>query len=375
MKTYVEEEDENQEISNQLQEEIFEDIDSTEENDRDDQNDQFVYNLNINSLEICKKCDVKRKTFKSNNVFHSHIRDCKDDETTINIFSEQKFENVSIVKFFVKNTIKKNYDFRFYQYVIVWMQIFLKKSSIKEVADTNCAMSLMNWKYLTTILFKVNIQNMFAFINVRDIENILHQFSSYVILNLYLLDIIDDKKVKDHIHREFHIVDELKCKTLMRLNIMTSEEMTINLANKFLVILICENLVIFIRINLKSNSRIRRIIHSKKSVKISSNSIVSIFIYLRDKKLSFNRDFLFELNNDILTKSLNDLDEFYTHVCDCNLAFVHVRNALISSVMISSKTRLKILIEYEKEECFQMKLELHEWVVVFNEKEVERDFS
>jgi hypothetical protein len=155
-------------------------------------------------------------------------------------------------------------------------------------------------------------------------------------------------------------VNDLKCKIFMRLNIMTSEEMTINLTNKFFVILICENLVIFIKINFKSNSRIRRIIHSKKSIKISSNSIVSIFTYLRDKKLSCNRDFLFELNNDILTKSLSDLDEFYTHVCDCNLTFVHVKNALINSMMISLKTRLEIFIEYEKEECFQVKFELHE---------------
>jgi hypothetical protein len=98
MKTYVEKEDENQKISNQSQEEVFEDIDSTKENDRDDQNNQFVYNLNVNFSEICKKCDVKRKTFKSNNVFHSHLRACKNDETTINILSEQKFENVLILK-------------------------------------------------------------------------------------------------------------------------------------------------------------------------------------------------------------------------------------------------------------------------------------
>jgi superfamily II helicase len=85
MKAYVAKKSENQEISNQSQEKVFENIDSTEENDRDDQNDQFVYNLNINFSEICRKCDVKRKIFKSNNAFHSHIRACKDDEIKMNI--------------------------------------------------------------------------------------------------------------------------------------------------------------------------------------------------------------------------------------------------------------------------------------------------
>jgi hypothetical protein len=216
---------------------------------------------------------------------------------------------------------------------------------------------------------------MFAFINVRDIKNTLHQSSFYVVLNLYLLDIIDDKKIQEHIHKEFHLINELKCKIFMKLNIMTSKKMIINLTNKSFVIFICENLVTFIKINLKSNSRIRRIIHNKKLIKISSNSIVNIFTYLRDKKLSFNKDFFFDLNNDIFTKSSSDFDEFYTHVCDCNLTFVHVKNALINSMMISSKTRLKILIEYEKKECFQVKFELHKWVVVFNEKKAEANFS
>lgn len=145
-------------------------------------------------------------------------------------------------------------------------------------------------------------------------------------------------------------MNELKCKILIKLNIMTSKKLTINLIDKFFVILICENLIVFIRINFKSNSRIRRVIHSKKLIEISSNSIINIFTYLRDKKLQSNRNFLFEFNNNILTKSLRNLDEFFTHVCDCNLTFVHVRNALINSVIISSRTRLDTLIEYEKKE-------------------------
>jgi hypothetical protein len=171
-------------------------------------------------------------------------------------------------------------------------------------------------------------------------------------LDLYLNDLVNETKTRNHIKRKFHLVDELKCKLLMSLNIMMSKEMIINLTNKSLIISTCENLMISIRINLKSNSRIRRIIHSKKSIKISSNSIINIFTYLRKKKLSFNRDFLFEFNNEILTNFLKDFDEFYTYVCDCNIAFVHVKKAQISSIMISSKTRLNILIEYEKKKCF-----------------------
>jgi hypothetical protein len=95
---------------------------------------------------------------------------------------EQWFEDTFIIKSSTKDIFFKEYDFRSYQYVLVWMQISLKKSSIKRVTDTKCVMFLMNWKYLTITIFKVKIQSMFALINVRDIKNALHQSSFYVIL-------------------------------------------------------------------------------------------------------------------------------------------------------------------------------------------------
>jgi hypothetical protein len=378
MKAYVREEqnqrsDENEENIYE-QKESFEDIDSVEKNDRNDDDDQFVYILSIDTSDICKKCDKKREIFKSNNVFHSHIRDCTSDEVKINITLKQH-DDLPVIKSRAKDTVHKEYDFRFYQYVIAWMFIALDKSFIEGVIDIECAMSLLNIKYLIVILSTVTIMKMPVLINVRGIDNALHQSSSYVMLDLYLDGIFHENKARGHIRREFHLIDGLKCRILMRLDIMISEKMIINLVDKSFVISTCENLVILIRINSKLNSRIRRIVHSKKSVVISSNSVVSISTYLRGKKLFLNRDFLFELNNNALTESLSDLGGFYTHVCDCNLTFVHVRNALVNSVTISSKTRLRLLTEYEKEECFQVETELHEWVVVCNEAEAESDFS
>jgi hypothetical protein len=97
----------------------FEDIDLNEKNDENDQDDQFMYNLNANSSRICKKCDVSRKRFISNNLFHFHIRGCTDDEKKINIFQRQKSENLLIIKSRVKSSFQKEYEFRSYQYVIV----------------------------------------------------------------------------------------------------------------------------------------------------------------------------------------------------------------------------------------------------------------
>jgi hypothetical protein len=373
MEAYVGEKSQENENNFLIQNESFEDIDSTEENDGDDQDDQFIYNLDINFSGVCRKCGMKRETFKFNNTFHAHIRECKRDEKLY--LSGSKSEDLFIIESHAKVTAHKGYGFRSYQYVTAWMKICLTMSVIEGVADTGCVMFLVDTNYLNLTLSRATILKMPAPINVRGIDNALHQSCFYVMLDLYLDGLVNGKKARGHIRREFHLVDGLKCKLLMSLDVMVSEEMMINLTDKSLIISTCENLMISIRVNLKPNSRIRRIVHSKELVKVSSNSIISILTYLRGKKLSSNRDFLFESNNDTLTKSLSDLDDFYTHVCDCNLAFVHVRNARTDPVIISSRTRLGILTEYDEERCFQVEPELHEWAVVCNEAEAEADFS
>jgi hypothetical protein len=114
MKAYVDEEHQNNQKDQKLnQDEFFENIDSVKENDEENHDDQFMYNLDINSSSICKKCDAKRKTFKSNNVFHNHIRDCTEDERT-NLLEKQKSKDLLIVKSQIKFFVQREYDFRSY---------------------------------------------------------------------------------------------------------------------------------------------------------------------------------------------------------------------------------------------------------------------
>jgi hypothetical protein len=103
------------------------------------------------------------------------------------------------------------------------MFIILDKSFIEEVIDIECVMFLLNIQYLIVILSMITIMKMSIFINVRDTDNALHQSSSYVMLDLYLNDIFNEKKTRDHIRRKFHLIDELKFRILMKLNIMISE--------------------------------------------------------------------------------------------------------------------------------------------------------
>jgi RNA polymerase-binding transcription factor DksA len=67
MQTYVEKEHQHDKDQNDVndmhnQKKFFENIDSIEEND-DQKDEQFVYNLKIDSFDICKKCDIRREIF------------------------------------------------------------------------------------------------------------------------------------------------------------------------------------------------------------------------------------------------------------------------------------------------------------------------
>ena len=63
-----------------------------------------------------------------------------------------------------------------------------------------------------------------------------------------------------------------------------------------MMIFTCKDLIIFIKIALKSNARIRRVIHFKNQTVISFKSITQISIYMKNKLLSNDKNYFFESN-------------------------------------------------------------------------------
>ena len=138
------------------------------------------------------------------------------------------------------------------------------KFQIKTIVDTKCSMNLIDEKYLKNILFNLIINKMFVSINVRDINNILHECIIYVMLNIFFDDTFQIISIRKQLHKEFHIMKIFKCKIFLKMNILNVKQLNINLINKIMVIFICKNLIILIKMIFKSNVRIRTIVHSKK---------------------------------------------------------------------------------------------------------------
>ena len=70
-------------------------------------------------------------------------------------------------------------------------------------------------------------------------------------------------------------------------------------------------------------------------------------MFLRNKKLLLNRNFLFELL----------INKVYTYLIDTNLNFITIRNNRISPLIISRYYRINSIIKYEAKEEYSINVE------------------
>ena len=73
-------------------------------------------------------------------------------------------------------------------------------------------------------------------ITVRKIETIRYLMNEFIILNIYIFELINDKIEMIEIIAEVHLIYNLKIKLLIDINILDSEEMNISFHNHFLII-------------------------------------------------------------------------------------------------------------------------------------------
>ena len=241
---------------------------------------------------------------------------------------------------------------------------------IKVVTNIECAMFFINENYFRKILFDENVIKMIVSINVKNIKNVHKKCNIYVFFALYLNDESKNVSVREYFRREIHVIKNLKCKLFFEINILKAKQIIINLINKIMIIFTCKNLIMFIKIAFKSNARIRRVIHFKNQTMIFFKSMTQISIYMKNKSLSDDKNYFFESNQQQLTTFLKQLSDFYTHVCHDNVTEIHVKNDKNMTIRISRRTRLKILIEYKIENCYQIDDVYHEMTTINNIKKI-----
>jgi hypothetical protein len=140
----------------------------------------------------------------------------------------------------------------------------------------------------------------------------------------------------------------------MKINILESKKAILNISQRKMILSLCENLKIFIRVTLKLETRVNRVILVERLVIISTKSIATVSTRMRDKFLS-ERDYLFQSISREL--NLESVDEVMTHIMSVNVVAMQVCNFIEKSVIISRRARLDRIIEYEEHECYLIDLE------------------
>ena len=86
---------------------------------------------------------------------------------------------------------------------------------------------------------------------------------------------------------------------------------------------------------------------AKRRQIIFLKSIEIVEVFLRDKKLLLNRNFLFKLS----------INEVYIYLINTNFNFIIMRNNRISSLIISRYYRVNLIIKYEAKEEYSVNVE------------------
>ena len=157
---------------------------------------------------------------------------------------------VNIIKLNVINHINEpDCNFWNWYYITIFFQFRSDEDFIESVClNIRCIMLLINRKFLQKHLFKCFIQKIKNKITVWDIDSWIHKCQKYIWLDLYLFDTLNSKMMMIHIVRNVHLIDNLQTNLLIKMNIIDSEHININIFIQKIIIEGCCNMLVKLNI-------------------------------------------------------------------------------------------------------------------------------
>ena len=311
----------------------------------------FTTSSELNEAFICNRC---QDTFTSNNRLHNHLRQCRPAklkpprEPLLVNFSDETTVIVSTAP----SESKPGFGFRSWRYAMMATAFnVLAKMTYDLCLDTGCTMSLIDRAFFAEVLPNCPITRYDQGIPVRGIGNDIHNCKEYAEFDLYV-PTANGKLAK--IHRGARIVDNLKAKMLIGMDILGPEGFTIDLPRRLVTITSCQDVEIPISIQSSTYNRVDRVVRSARLISVPAHSTTMIPIKLRGKSsLPEGRDYLFEP----VKYRLGTEGGFLAHIIDSKSTFIEARNTTDLPVVIPRHARLGRAQEYEAEGCYHTSLD------------------
>ena len=312
---------------------------------------EYFANTSTTQIKVhtCRKCQSK---FYFNNKFHRHLRQCQIMTVFSFSTSTQKiqfFQDV-IIQFNVRSESSFAFEFRFFRYVT--MKISIEDTFTNMCVNIECEISLIDKDFLIQKIFNYQelLRQIKKSLKMREIDDVSIEAKIYIVFRFRMSNTDEnDKSTIEIFTRRVFIVKHLKTKIFFDNDIFESKQMNINVEKKILIIDSCKSLVVqFNLINFES--QIKRIVRVNETMKISVNFATIISFKFREKSaLSTNRDFMFHFAK---IARLRNEDDILSHIIDAHTRVIQIHNTNFEDVFISKNSRLKIVQEYEKEDCY-----------------------
>ncbi len=205
-----------------------------------------------------------------------------------------------LIQFTAESIEETDYAFQEWKYATFKASWYTKNSAKYDVcADIECTMSLSDREFIESITlnFATKIRKLTSLILIRDIENKIHNSNEYILMNNFIKEtLLNDTSAITFFQREFHLMNDLKMKMLIDIDILSSKRIQINLNDRILQINSCQDIIIKINIVTWKKANLKRIVRSQEKIIISSHVFLKILVKIKD--LSKNWDFIFESEYD-----------------------------------------------------------------------------
>lgn len=178
-------------------------------------------------------------------------------------------------------------------------------------------------------------------IPVRGLGATIHNSDQYAKVDIYLTGVDGRTAV---ITREAHIVNDLRAKMLVGIDVLATEGITMDLPRKIAVISSYANIKVPLTITTKSTNQVSKAILAKQRTIIPPHSNLAVAIIEPD--LPDGRDFLFEPDCRQADAAV------YAHIVDHMMSEVHVRNDSDFPLVVPRKSRMGQIVEYKAEDCY-----------------------
>ncbi|SLM41272.1 hypothetical protein LPUS_12228 [Lasallia pustulata] len=182
----------------------------------------------------------------------------------------------------------------------------------------------------------------------------------YVHLDLWFKGLLNSKPATAHIQREARIVNDLKAKLLVGMDILGPEKIDLLFTSEKMVMNSCKGLVVLITTTSQTGQPVKRNVQTVKKVLIEPYTLSKVPIRLRGTAELPDRTLMFQPEYHNAIQQLAEGDgAIYVHVVDSQMTFIQIRNNSNEPIVLGRHAHLGYISECLEENCYLVSPEAH----------------